>query len=254
MGLHNLVNFQPNWLIFFLVKSRRWCDYFSLSNFTNRLKIEEVMIPRSGQNLGTGPVPWGKNDKIAESSTLGQYISTPKISECLQTLIVCFPQPRMNTVLIWRYHSFWFCQDITPKLTVWRDTGRPPQKKPSRNSLFWLFWRPSTRLLPTTSDSKTIWNDETKQNMMCKFEKFTSSVCNGSFWPRDIAVFSHSRGGGSGRRFSHFFRIFEVFQHVPALHRTESKCSIHQNRSVGAYFERFEAMPRPWEPPAGRGT
>ena len=90
------------------------------------------MIPRSGQNLGTGPVPWGKNDKIAESSTLGQYISTPKISECLRTLIVCFPQPRMNTVLIWRYHSFWFCQDITPKLTVWRDTGRTPQKKPSK--------------------------------------------------------------------------------------------------------------------------
>ena len=50
------------------------------------------------------------------------------------------------------------------------------------------------------------------------------------------------------------FRMSEVFQHVPALHHAERKCSIHQNRSVGAYLERFEAMPRPWGPPEGRGT
>ena len=65
------------------------------------------------------------------------------------------------------------------------------------------------------SDSKTIWNDETKQNMMCKFEKFTSSVCNGSFWPRDIAVF-HTAAGGLWEAVFPFFafsRFSSTFQH-----------------------------------------
>ena len=46
---------------------------------------------------------------------------------------------------------------------------------------FWLFWRPSTRLFPTTSDSKTIWNDKIKQKLMLKFKIFKFWVCNGSF-------------------------------------------------------------------------
>ena len=50
------------------------------------------------------------------------------------------------------------------------------------------------------------------------------------------------------------FRIFEVFQRVPALHHGGSKCSTHKNRLVGAYLEMFEAILRPWEPPEGRGT
>ena len=64
----------------------------------------------------------------------------------------------------------------------------------------------------------------------------------------------HIAAGGWGRRFFLGFRIFEVFQHVPALHPGESKCSIHKKRTVGAYLERFEATTRPSEPPEGRGT
>ena len=76
-------------------------------------------------------------------------------------------------------------------------------------------------------------------------------------WGPQQAV-GHSRvnigAGGCGRRVFHVFRMFEVFQHVLALHHAESKCSMHKKRSVGAYLERFEAMPRPWGPPEGRGT
>ena len=80
--------------------------------------------------------------------------------------------------------------------------------------------------------------------------------CRGLGGPQKAVEHSrfHIGAGGCGRRCFQVFRIFEVFQRVPALHPGESKCSIHQKRSVGAYLERFEAIPRPWEPPEGRNT
>jgi hypothetical protein len=80
--------------------------------------------------------------------------------------------------------------------------------------------------------------------------------CRGLGGPQKAVEHSrfHIGAGGCGRRCFQVFRIFEVFQRVPALHPGESKCSIHQKRSVGAYLERLEAIPRPWEPPEGRNT
>ena len=72
--------------------------------------------------------------------------------------------------------------------------------------------------------------------------------------PWDIAVF-YIGAGGCGRRvlpcFFAFSRFFSTFQHY-----TLEKANVLyiKTRSVGAYLDRFEAIPRPWEPPEGRGT
>ena len=66
--------------------------------------------------------------------------------------------------------------------------------------------------------------------------------------------FLHSRWGLWEAGFAMFFafsRFFSTFQHY-----TLEKANVLyiKTRSVGAYLDRFEAIPRPWEPPEGRGT